>query len=63
MLIKCVNVINILSVVDLLFGSLAITNSEGVLGSPAPEKLMADTRNSYSIPSTTSFTSYCLPRR
>lgn len=42
----------------LLFGSLANTNSEGWLGSPAPDMLMADTRNSYSIPSTTSFTAY-----
>lgn len=42
----------------LLFGSLANTNSEGGLGSPEPEILIADTRNSYSIPSTTSFTAY-----
>lgn len=41
-----------------LFGSLAKTNSEGGLGSPEPEMLIADTRNSYSIPSTTSFTEY-----
>lgn len=45
---------------DSLLGSLAITKSEGELGSPAPEKLMAMTRNSYSIPSTTSVTAYCL---
>lgn len=41
-----------------LFGSRANTNSEGGLGSPEPEMLIADTRNSYSIPSTTSFTAY-----
>lgn len=44
----------------LLFGSLANTNSEGGLGSPTPEMLMADTRNSYSMPSTTSLTAYFL---
>lgn len=42
----------------LLLGSLANTNSDGVLNSPAPEVLIADTRNSYSIPSTTSLTAY-----
>ncbi len=41
-----------------LLGSLANTNSEGILDSPAPDMLMADTRNSYSSPSTTSFTAY-----
>lgn len=46
----------ILPNVHLLLGSLANTNSDGVLNSPAPELLMADTRNSYSMPSTTSLT-------
>lgn len=55
------DIVYYMSATDILLGSLAITNSDGVLACPAPEKLMADTRNSYSIPSTTSFTSYCLP--
>lgn len=42
----------------LLLGSRAKTNSEGLLNSPAPERFMAVTLNSYSIPATTSFTVY-----
>lgn len=42
----------------LLLGSRAKTNSEGLLDSPAPERFMAVTLNSYSIPATTSFTAY-----
>lgn len=39
-----------------LIGSLAITVSHGILGSPAPDRLIADTLNSYAAPSNTSFT-------
>lgn len=46
--------------IHLLLGSLANTNSDGVLNSPGPELLIADTRNSYSIPSTTSLTANSL---
>lgn len=42
----------------LLFGSLAITVSDGRLGSPAPDRLIADTLNTYAAPSNTSFTAY-----
>ena len=48
------------SVSGLLIGSLAITVSHGILGSPAPDRLMADTLNSYAAPSKTSFTAYFL---
>lgn len=41
---------------NLLLGSRAKTNSDGLLNSPAPETFMAVTLNSYSIPATTSFT-------
>lgn len=47
----------------LLLGFLAQTISEGVLGSPAPDALMAITLNSYSDPSDTSFTPYFSPVR
>lgn len=46
------------SVTGLLIGSLAITVSQGILGSPAPDRLIADTLNSYAAPSKTSFTAY-----
>lgn len=46
------------SVSGLLIGSLAITVSHGILGSPAPDRLIADTLNSYAAPSKTSFTAY-----
>ncbi len=46
------------SVTGLLIGSLAITVSHGTLGSPAPDRLIADTLNSYAAPSKTSFTAY-----
>lgn len=46
------------SATDLLIGSLAITVSHGMLGSPAPDRLMADTLNSYAAPSKTSVTAY-----
>lgn len=42
----------------LLLGSRANTNSDGLLNSPAPDRFMAVILNSYSIPSTTSFTAY-----
>lgn len=42
----------------LLFGSRAKTNSDGLLNAPTPERFMAVTLNSYSIPATTSFTAY-----
>lgn len=47
-----------LSVIALLIGSLAITVSHGMLGSPAPDRLIAETLNSYTAPSKTSFTAY-----
>lgn len=40
----------------LLIGSLAFTVSHGRLGCPAPDRLIADTLNSYAAPSITSFT-------
>ena len=46
---------------DLLLGFFAHTMAEGGLGSPAPDSLMADTLNSYSHPSVTSFTAYLSP--
>lgn len=42
----------------LLIGSLAIIVSHGILGSPAPDRLIAETLNSYAAPSNTSFTAY-----
>lgn len=53
-------VVPFLSLRDLLLGSLAITHSVGVLGSPGPETLIADIRNSYATPMTTSVTAYFL---
>lgn len=44
--------------INLLIGSLAITVSHGMLGSPAPDRLTADTLNSYAAPSNTSLTAY-----
>lgn len=41
-----------------LIGSLAITVSHGILGSPAPDRLMAETLNLYAAPSKTSLTAY-----
>lgn len=43
---------------NLLLEFLAQTITEGWLGSPAPDALMADTLNSYSDPSDTFFTEY-----
>lgn len=40
----------------LRIGSLAVTVSQGILGTPAPDMLMADTLNSYDAPSKMSFT-------
>lgn len=48
--------------IHLLLGSLANTNSEGALNSPAPELFIADTLNSYSIPSTTSLAANSLAK-
>ena len=47
--------------IGLLIGSLAITVSDGKPGSPAPDRLIADTLNSYAAPSKTSFTVYFVP--
>lgn len=52
-----------LSVTGLLIGSLAITVSQGILGSPPPDRLIADTLNSYAAPSKTSFTAYLVSVR
>lgn len=41
---------------SLLIGSRAITVSHGMLGSPVPDRLTADTLNSYAAPSNTPFT-------
>lgn len=45
-------------VIHSLIGSLAITVSHGILGSPAPDRLMAETLNLYAAPSKTSLTAY-----
>lgn len=42
----------------LLLGFFAHTIAEGGLGSPDPDSLIAETLNSYSAPSVTSFTAY-----
>lgn len=46
-----------------LIGSLAVMMSHGKLGSPAPDRLIADTLNRYAAPSKTSFTVYFVSER
>ena len=49
-------------VIGLLIGSLAITASHGIQGSPGPDRLIAATLNTYAAPSMISFTACLLSK-